>query len=492
MFGRLVQKELLNQLLDLRFVLVFALCILLTGVGVLVGVQNYQEQLEQYRAVSQSNREALRTSLKEGRLGDLYRFGGYRWNRRPQVLSPVVYGESGGLGREVRMQYRQWFPFEASLFATDPIHLLFGVLDMAFIVKIVLSLCMLLFTYDAVCGEKEGGTLRLCASFPLARSTIALAKIVGSTLAVLVPFLLAILLASTLLALYPDLGLDTDDWLRMLALLVLFGLYLMVFAGFGIWVSAMTYRRMTAFLALLGLWTVWVFVIPNVAVDVSRRIDPADSIYDMEKAFDTVRRDIRNDRIAEYREFKYETPPDVIESMNQLRKGRVSRTSKEYRQLIEQMTTARRKAYMPYRLTVDAKWDDAQYARMARIQEDRRNRIRRQRRLAAVLSAISPVGAATFASMDLARTSIIQHERLEDTLGRHLVYLAKYVRDHWPIDRPLASLGELTGFIPFAYQDSEAVWGVLSRNVLNYLNLVLLSILGFSGAYLAILKYDVR
>ena len=61
--------------------------------------------------------------------------------------------------------------------------MLFGVLDLAFIVKVVLSLCVLLFTYDAICGEKEQGTLRLYASYPVSRSAQALAKLAGSTVA---------------------------------------------------------------------------------------------------------------------------------------------------------------------------------------------------------------------------------------------------------------------------------------------------------------------
>ncbi len=51
---------------------------------------------------------------------------------------------SGKLGQEVRIQYPRVPYFEDSLFSVDPIHALFGILDFAFIVKIILSLCVLL------------------------------------------------------------------------------------------------------------------------------------------------------------------------------------------------------------------------------------------------------------------------------------------------------------------------------------------------------------
>ncbi len=234
MFTRLVQKELLHHLLDFRFVVVFALCAVLSALSLYVGGRNYARQLREYNVVSENNRRAFQeASLDKGRLFDLV-WVGYPWNRRPEALSPVVYGLSGVLGREVRIRYQLFPLFKASTFETDPIHMLFEVLDLAFIVKMVLSLCVLLFTYDAICGEKEAGTLRLYSSFPVARSTLALAKLVGSTLAVLVPFVFAFLLAAAVLALSPEVGLEGGGWGRIAALMGVFGLYLAVFAAFGL------------------------------------------------------------------------------------------------------------------------------------------------------------------------------------------------------------------------------------------------------------------
>ena len=57
-----------------------------------------------------------------------------------------------------------------------------GFLDLEFIVLIVLSLFAILFTYDAISGEKERGTLRLSFAGPVARHTYMTGKLLGSFL----------------------------------------------------------------------------------------------------------------------------------------------------------------------------------------------------------------------------------------------------------------------------------------------------------------------
>ena len=55
----------------------------------------------------------------------------------------------------------------------NPAHRLFGTLDLAFIVEIVLSISAFMLTFDAVCGEKEAGTLRLQAAFCFNREVVS-------------------------------------------------------------------------------------------------------------------------------------------------------------------------------------------------------------------------------------------------------------------------------------------------------------------------------
>ena len=438
---------------------------LLSAVSIYVGYQNTLLQLREHTAIAEHNRSSLQVRLDKDDLHGL-RHQGYNWNRRPQVLSPIVYGLSGTLGQEIQLKYFWPLYFEGSLFATDPVHTLFGVLDLAFIVKIILSLCVLLFTYDAVCGEKEGGTLRLYASFPVSRSKLALAKLVGSTVAILVPFVFAYLLASAVLSLSPEIGLQGEDWVRVAILMVLFALYLTVFAAFGLLASSLTHRRMVAFLGLLGLWTIWIFLLPEVSLRLSRSLAPIQSIYSIERQSSALRWEIRESKATEKGEYWEGIQVNDWDALSEARQQEILAGVRQ----------------------IEGKLDTEFYSRLTRLREERRNQVRRQQRFNMVLSALSPAGAFNFASMDLAGTGFVQQERIEDALDNHLTYMARFIREkeyQWK-DRTL------TDFSPFIYQESEALKECLSRNTVHFLNLGLLAVLGFAGAYVAILKYDVR
>lgn len=531
MLGRLIQKELANYLLDFRFVAVFALCILLSALSVYVGGQNYVRQLKEYTMTAENQRSTLQTYIDEGNLFHFQRHG-YRWSRRPETLSPVVYGLSGKLGQEVHIHYQRLPRFEASLFEGDPAFALFGVLDLAFIVRVVLALVALLFTYDAICGEKEDGTLRLYASFPVSRSTIALSKLAGAAVAVLAPFLFAFLLAAAVLSVFPGIDMQAQEWMRVAVLVGVFGLYLAVFAAFGVWASALAHRKMAAFLALLGLWAVWVFIVPEAAVRVARRLAPAESSVELQKladnllwevekekqaarvAFSQQQQAFQQEEIRDYLKRRSVKGLDAILAMLEAQKDWGALTEERKKALLagwqripksslqawrealeavrERNRPRQREAYAEAGREIDAKWDDIYYNRLARYHEAHRNQLREQQALAKALSAISPFSAVTFASMDLARTGYVQKDRTEDALAAHLVYLAEFLRKKtYSAGRNMRGV-DIGDFSPFIFQDRETLAACLSRNGIHLLSLALLAVLGFVGAYVAILRYDVR
>jgi ABC-type transport system involved in multi-copper enzyme maturation permease subunit len=468
MLALIIKKEIHHHLLDFRFLSVFILSISLSVLSVIVGSSNYEESLKQYSVVSEANRSTLQKSLEKPGWRALreLRVRGFNWTRRPEPLSPVVFGLSGVLGQEVHIQHLRMLHFGDSPFAVDGIYALFGMMDLAFVVKIILSLCAFLVTYDTICGEKENGTLRVGMSFAVSKSSLALGKLIGSTLIVLVPLALAFLLAVTILSFSADMNLGAGEWARLLALMGSFGAYITVFAAFGLWVSAMCQRRLTSFLSLIALWSIWIFVIPNLAVRASQRLYPIDGIYDVDRKTNTLR---------------WETLKEADEKQQEIEKTLPVR----YRDLPrDQMETGRVK-----KEAVDQKLDEQFYAKLEELQTERRNQFRKQYRMAAFLSSISPMGSASFLTMDLARTGFIQQEHLEDALKRYMNYVAEFVRKnrYLPDDEK-----KMLEFSYFTFQDNEPLGECLQRNLILIVNLLLLSILGFVGAYVSFLRYDVR
>jgi len=73
-----------------------------------------------------------------------------------------------------------------SKYESNPVFSIFGALDLTFIVKIILSLFAILFTYDAIVGEKEKGTLKLTLSNNVPRDRLILGKVIGGFISLLI------------------------------------------------------------------------------------------------------------------------------------------------------------------------------------------------------------------------------------------------------------------------------------------------------------------
>ena len=73
-----------------------------------------------------------------------------------------------------------------SKYESNPVFSIYGALDLTFIVKIILSLFAILFTYDAIVGEKEKGTLKLTLSNNVPRDLLILGKVIGGFISLLI------------------------------------------------------------------------------------------------------------------------------------------------------------------------------------------------------------------------------------------------------------------------------------------------------------------
>ena len=70
-----------------------------------------------------------------------------------------------------------------------------------------------------------------------------------------------------------------------------------------------------------------------------------------------------------------------------------------------------------------------------------------------------------------------------------MIYLTEYVRKK---DHEFWETRSLKDFSPFAFDTDEPLPEVVSRNLIYVLNLVLMAVAGFVGAFVGILRYDVR
>ena len=151
------------------------------------------------------------------------------------------------------------------------------------VVQIVLGLFVLLLTYDAVCGEKEIGTLGLTASFPVPRYKLLLSKVVGALLPILSVFGLTLLIGIGVILATGDVLMTGPEWLRLVAIGAAVGLYLMTLTCAGLLGSCLSPRSSTSFVILITFWVATVIVIPRVSLIASEMIRPSPSMSEQIK-----------------------------------------------------------------------------------------------------------------------------------------------------------------------------------------------------------------
>ena len=299
MLRDIVKKEIQEAIMSPRFVFTFLLCTILILLAVYTGINNYQAELKEHSAAVASNKKNLESQQSYGTLAGL----GTKVNRKPQVLSTVVSGIWEAVGRVATVNIAYDPSMIESKYSSNPIFAVFGSLDLIFIVKIVLSLFAILFTYDAIVGEKERGTLKLALSNKVPRDRIILGKAIGGFVSLLIPLIIPLGLGLLILMIYPNVSLSGDDWSRLGMICLMFLLYLSVFFSLGLFISARTSRSATSFLLLLFIWVTFVSVIPKASVMIASQIKPIPSVHEITAQKDSYLQEIQKEAIAAQTEY---------------------------------------------------------------------------------------------------------------------------------------------------------------------------------------------
>ena len=257
MLTTLIRRELLDNLMTFRFVVVFIIMLLLVVANTSVLIKDYDRRLASSNSAVKANHNQLRST-----------YSNTAWDvvRPPNLLSIFNAGLDKRLSNEIHVSYYNvptlWDGTVHG--STNPFLQLFSSIDIVFIFEVVLSLMSLIFAYDAFAGERERGTLRLVLTHPVSRGKIIFAKYMSAMLCLLAPLLMSFLLVVILLMTSPIVSLNIDDFLRIGGIVLSSIAYLSVFYLIGMLISVITRRTSTALMLALFVWAFLVLVYPNV------------------------------------------------------------------------------------------------------------------------------------------------------------------------------------------------------------------------------------
>lgn len=469
MLRDIITKEIQDTITSPRFVFTFLLCTILILLSVYTGINNYLAEQKEFNAAVALNRKNLESQPSYFILAGT----GTKINKRPQVLSTIVSGVEEAVGRTATVNVAYDPSLVESKYGSNPVFAVFGALDLSFIVKIVLSLFAILFTYDAIVGEKERGTLKLTLSNRIPRDRLILGKAIGGFISLLIPLVIPLVLGLLILLAYPNVSLAGHDWTRIGLVCLMFFLYLSVFFSLGLFVSTRTVRSSTSFLILLFIWVTFVTIIPKAAVMTAARIYPIPSVHEITAQKDAYLQEIQKEAIVEQTKYFREHPrPEKAEDRAKWNED-VKKWAEDFQQ----------------RLT--GKIDE----RNAAIERDYQTKMRSQQRLAVNLSRVSPASALMFGCMSLARTGIDEHERFLNSIKTYKPIFTQWVNAKMMRtvnigqgEQPKPDLNDMPqfAFVPERIGDS------FKRMLPDLLLMVFLIIFFFVGAYVSFLKYDAR
>ena len=382
----LIQKEIMHHIISVRFVALLLMCLLLIPLTLFINYRNYRQNLVDYQeAVKLANIEEKTVNPKmplepEIEVSKLF--------LKPTPLSVFANGLGDSLPSYFGMTRNGITQGPPSTFSA-PLSQLLGHLDFLFVVGTVFSLLALLFTFDAVAGEREVGTLRITLSNSVPRDIFLWSKLIGGYLVFVTPFLVAFLFGLLVLVWqgFP-LG-ETAIFPRVLSLTGISLLYIGVFFAIGTMISTYLDSAKTTLIVAFSVWVFAVLITPRIGFLTAKIIAPtrtSQSVY-MEKT--AMRDDFNAELEKQKRKFIMEMPPSELSANELTTKIIAGDTANE---LDERMK--------PFEEEYRAKFQ--QHA--DKLDRDYQREIERQEQVGETLSRISPTSSLIYLTTNLART----------------------------------------------------------------------------------------
>ena len=411
MLKSIIRKEVLNNLLSYKFSIIIILSAILILVSIFVMYRDYCLAMENYEILQQEPEDTIAVI-------------------RPTPLSIFAKGLDENLCRSYQSGFGGQISVSSKQKSVNDLFKLFTTPDLLYVVKVILSLCAMLFAFDIICGEKELGTLRQTISNTVKRPILIIGKWAGGFASFILPFFIAVLSGTIFVTLSPMVEMSAHNWVKLGLFLLSSVVYLAVFFSLGFLISCLTHRSSASLVFSLFVWAIFVFLIPNLGNILASQLVRIPTVQQLESRLEqsSIRRDFEKHRI-----------------------------DKSQHSLIDNRIRAENEKFI----------------------DDYLNRLNRLVKVSQNITRMSPLAAFTFLATDAMGTGVAEERRLKRAILQHRDILRGWSDKKG--DRPV-----------FSYRRSS-VKEVLDQGGLgNFLILILFNILFFAGAYVIFLRYDVR
>jgi len=284
MLFTIAKRRFLANILTSRFIVAAVLIEVLFISSTAVLIRGYARRQQQFHTEVQKHDKEMSNA-------DVYAQLSVRLDRPPEPLSIFSAGADRRIAGSVSVAHNAAPVMISGAEEDNPLLSVFSSLDMITIIQIILSLTVLLFSYNVVSEEKEKGTLRLVFSNNLPRHTFLAGNILGGLLSLFLPLLLGFLSAFLLAYLHPAVQLTGTDMLRLVLVILAAMLFLSVFYSLGVLFSILMKRSSTSLVFLLFIWVFLVILLPPGIISIVRQIKPVESQSAIDQQAEALRKE---------------------------------------------------------------------------------------------------------------------------------------------------------------------------------------------------------
>ena len=281
MIGQIAKKEIHHNLTTLRFALMIILLPVLFVANALMyslGGDGYMAQINTHNRQGTEQTKHIEDAANKS-LAELALVGPGMISKSPSRLTFCADGADAQIPRSVTMvsggswsrtdqhetEDYEWTPpwtLEYPLQSKARGAMQRIKIDWVFI-GILMSFFAILFTFDAIAGERSRGTLSLIMSNTISRGQVLLGKYIGAFFTLMVPLLIGILMNLLFILLSGNIPFASEDWLRILGMVAVFALHLSIFIFLGLFFSSRVSNPITSLVWLLLTWVCLTFVFPS-------------------------------------------------------------------------------------------------------------------------------------------------------------------------------------------------------------------------------------
>ncbi len=470
MLPTLIQKEIMHHILSARFVALLLMCLLLIPLTLSINHRTYRQDLVDYQeAVKLANiaettvnpKMPLETDLEVSKLF-----------LKPTPLSVFAKGLGDSLPSYLGMT-RNGITQGPPSVVSAPLSQLLGHLDFLFVISTVFSLLALLFTFDAVAGEREAGTLRITLANSLPRDLFLWSKLIGGYFVFVVPFLVAFLFGLFLLVWqgFP-LG-ESEIFPRVLSLMAASLLYIAVFFVIGVVISTYLDSAKTALIVAFTVWVFAVLITPRLGFLAAKVIVPtrtSQSVYMEKKAM----RDDFDAALEEQKvKFIMETPPDgsgrivIMGDAQEKLDERIKPLEEEYRSEFQ---------------------DHAN-----KLDRDYKRETKRQEQVGETLSRITPTSSLIYLTTNLAQTGKVKRNKYLQAGERYYnmlhTDLFSKISDH--VSRRMYHSGDIVQITQPPPLETTTLADAFRQSVVDVMLLCFLGVVLTTIAFLKFFRLDI-